>query len=91
MSGQVRNLESRFSHNNSGIAVDLILCFAHLIKRVTDEALIAETMVWPIFFRMKVFLALKGSIFLLFLIAIHVRAENVHCQLVSSCLKQHAA
>ena len=28
---------------------------------VTDEALIAETMVWPNFFRMNVFFALKGS------------------------------
>ena len=31
------------------------------IYRVTDEALIAETMVWPIFFLMNVFFALKGS------------------------------
>ena len=29
--------------------------------RVTDEALIAETMVWPNFFPMNVFFALKGS------------------------------
>ena len=29
--------------------------------RVTDEALIAETMVWPNFFLMNVFFALKGS------------------------------
>ena len=31
------------------------------IYRVTDEALIDETMVWPNFFLMKVFFALKGS------------------------------
>ena len=31
------------------------------IYRVTDEALIAETMVWLNFFLMNVFLALKGS------------------------------
>ena len=29
--------------------------------RVTDEALIAETAVWPNFFLMNVFFALKGS------------------------------
>ena len=31
------------------------------IYRVTDEALIAETMVWPNFFLMNVFFPLKGS------------------------------
>ena len=31
------------------------------IYRVTDEVLIAETMVWPNFFLMNVFFALKGS------------------------------
>ena len=31
------------------------------IFRVTDEALIAETAVWPNFFLMNVFFALKGS------------------------------
>ena len=31
------------------------------IYRVTDEALIAETAVWPNFFLMNVFVALKGS------------------------------
>ena len=31
------------------------------IYRVTDEALIAETMVWPNFFHINVFFALKGS------------------------------
>ena len=31
------------------------------IYRVTDEALIAETMVWPNYFLMNVFVALKGS------------------------------
>ena len=35
------------------------------IYRVTDEALIAETAVWPNFFLMNVFFALKGSNFLL--------------------------
>ena len=33
------------------------------IYRVTDEALIAETMVWPNIFLINVVLALKGSIF----------------------------
>ena len=31
------------------------------VYRVTDEALIAETAVWPNFFLMNVFFALKGS------------------------------
>ena len=31
------------------------------IYRVTDEALIAETAVWPNFFLMNIFFALKGS------------------------------
>ena len=31
------------------------------IYRVSDESLIAETMVWPNFFLMNVFFALKGS------------------------------
>ena len=31
------------------------------VFRGTDEALIAETMVWPNFFLMNVFFALKGS------------------------------
>ena len=31
------------------------------IYKVTDKALIAATMVWPTFFLMNVFLALKGS------------------------------
>ena len=31
------------------------------IYRITDEALIAETIAWPNFFLMNVFLALKGS------------------------------
>ena len=31
------------------------------IYSVTEEALIAETMVWPNFFLMNVFFALKGS------------------------------
>ena len=40
------------------------------IHRVTEEALIAETMVWPNFFLMNVFFALKGS--KLFIIIIYV-------------------
>ena len=36
------------------------------IYRVTDEVLITETMVWPNFFLMNVFFALKGSIFFYF-------------------------
>ena len=40
------------------------------IYRVTDEALIAETMVWPSFFLTNVFFALKGS--KLFIIIINV-------------------
>ena len=31
------------------------------VYRVTDEALIAETAVWPNFFLMNIFFALKGS------------------------------
>ena len=31
------------------------------VYRVTDEALIAETAVWPNFYLMNIFLALKGS------------------------------
>ena len=34
--------------------------FCH-VYRVTDEALIAETAVWPNFFLMNIFFALKGS------------------------------
>ena len=37
------------------------------IYRVTDEALIAETMVWPNFFLMNVFFALKGSKLFIFI------------------------
>ena len=41
------------------------------IYRVTDDALIADTMVWPNFFLMNVFFAPKGSkLFILFLISI---------------------
>ena len=32
-----------------------------MFYRVTDEALIAETAVWPNFFLMNIFFALKGS------------------------------
>ena len=45
--------------------LSLLYCFTFIDKehlyRVTDEALIAETMVWPNFFLMNVFFALKGS------------------------------
>ena len=36
--------------------------------RVTDEALVAETAVWPNFFLMNVFFALKGSKLLLLVV-----------------------
>ena len=38
--------------------------------RVTDEALIAETAVWPNFFLMNVFFALKGSKLFIIIICI---------------------
>ena len=41
------------------IKVDIISSFCQ-IYRVTDKALIAETMIWPNFFFMNVFFALKG-------------------------------
>ena len=41
------------------------------IYRVTDEALIAETAVWPNFFLMNIFLALKGSK-LIIIILLHI-------------------
>ena len=45
------------------------------IYRVTDEALIAETAVWPNFFLMNVFFALKGS--KLFIIISHKEAQII--------------
>ena len=45
------------------------------IYRVTDEALIAENMVWPNFFLMNVFFALKRS--KLFIIILNVFPFNV--------------
>ena len=36
------------------------------IYRITDEALIAETAVWPNFFLVNVFFALKGSKLVIF-------------------------
>ena len=60
------------------------------IYRVTEEALIAETMVWPNFFLMNVFFALKGS--KLFIIIYHQISSNTHyiCssspRLVTVCL-----
>ena len=44
--------------SNQGLTL-LIHC--NPVFRVNDEALIAETMVWPNFFLMNVFFALKGS------------------------------
>ena len=44
------------------------------IYRVTDEALIAETMVWPNFFLMNVFFALKGSKFFINIIPLPLGA-----------------
>ena len=45
-------------------------CFCQIF-RVTDEALIAETMVWTNFFLMNVFFALKGSkLFIIIIIII---------------------
>ena len=38
------------------------------VYRVTDEALIAETMVWPNFFFINIFFALKGSKFFIIII-----------------------
>ena len=39
----------------------LLLEIQTSLYRVTDEALIAETMVWPNFFLKNIFFALKGS------------------------------
>ena len=44
--------------------------------RVTDEVLIAETMVWPNLFLMNVFFALKGS--KLFIIITHHTQLSCH-------------
>ena len=41
------------------------------INRVTDEALIAETKVWPNSFLMNVFFALKGSILFIIIITFY--------------------
>ena len=43
------------------------------IYRVTDEAKIAETAVWPNFFLMNIFFALKGS--KLFIIILKIMAK----------------
>ena len=48
------------------------------IYRVTDETLIAETTVWPNFFLMNVFFALKGSkLFILFISATKFRIDTL--------------
>ena len=49
------------------------------IYRITDEALIAETMVWSNFFLMNVFFALKGSkLFIIITLAGH--KKHIHSQ-----------
>ena len=45
-----------------------------IFSRVTDEALITETMVWPNFFLMNVFFILKGS---KLLILFHIRKPKL--------------
>ena len=55
------------------------------IYRVTDEALVAETAVWPNSFRMNVFFAFKGS--KLFIMIPHPSTnkntnEFTHCHLI---------
>ena len=51
---RVRKLENLFILNINEAAIGLIY-------RVTDQALIAETAVWPNVFLMNIFFALKGS------------------------------
>ena len=43
------------------IAMVTALKSGYVVFRVTEEALIAETAVWPYFFLMNIFFALKGS------------------------------
>ena len=45
--------------------------------RVTDEAYLAETVVWPIFFLMNVFIALKGTHFLYLFRCVGTRRRGV--------------
>ena len=55
------------------------------IYRVTDEALIAETMVWPNFFLMNVFFVLKGSkLFIIIKITLNkgLSEPEFYCDLV---------
>ena len=55
--------------------------------RITDEALLAETtVVWPIFFLMNVFIALKGTHFF-FIIIINADLSILHTDMhtVDSC------
>ena len=54
------------------------------IYRVTDEALIAKTAVWPNFFLMNVFFALKGS--KLFII---ISKQLTNSQVLSQCTAMH--
>ena len=57
---------------------------------VTDEALVAETAVWPNFFLMDVFFALKGS--KLFIIICHPRGERrgSHISTLSPSIRQQS-
>ena len=55
------------------------------VYRVTDEALIAETAVWPNFFLMNIFFALKGS--KLFIIISHLfntQSEQLNIRITHS-------
>ena len=52
------------------------------IYRATDEALIAETMVWPNFFLMNVFFALKGSKLFIIIYSIMLSANRQYANVV---------
>ena len=47
------------------------------IYKVTDEALIAETMVWPNFFLMNIFFALKGSKLFIIITILNVGSKGL--------------
>ena len=47
------------------------------LYRVTDEALIAETMVWPNFFLMNVFFALKRSKLFIIIFLMVAEKDNI--------------
>ena len=65
------------------------------IYRVTDEALIAKTMVWPNFFLINVFFALKGSKFFIIISRTYAHDTNstascdVKCDSLSLCVCAH--